>query len=234
MELYESVLSAIKTEYDTLRVLKESPRGVVCVVRHRKSGTRYLFRRYAGSGEVYRKLLTVVCPHLPEVYEVGEENGQVAVLEEYVQGDTLAFLLEGGLLSPREGKAVARQICEGLWVLHSMGAVHRDIKPENVILRGDQAVLIDFDASRIYKGERDGDTRILGTTGYAAPEQYGFSQCDSRADIYSLGVLMNIMLTGEHPSKKLASGRAGRIVQRCTMTAPKQRYQSVLQLMERL
>ena len=234
MDVYSNLLTTLKQEYDTVRRLKAGPRGSVSIVRHRESGRRYIFRHYEGSGEVYRKLLTVVCPHLPEVYEVGEENGRVAVLEEYVKGDTLAFLLEGGLLSRQEGKAVARQICEGLWVLHSMGAVHRDIKPENVILRGDQAVLIDFDASRIYKGEQDGDTRILGTTGYAAPEQYGFSQCDSRADIYSLGVLMNIMLTGEHPSKKLAPGRAGRIVQRCTMTAPKQRYQSVLQLMERL
>lgn len=115
-----------------------------------------------------------------------------------------------------------------------MGAVHRDIKPENVILRGSEAVLIDFDASRLYKDESDGDTRILGTTGYAAPEQYGITQSDHRADIYSLGVLLNIMITGEHPSKKLASGRIGQIVQRCTMTAPKQRYQTVLALMERL
>jgi len=75
MELYESVLSAIKTEYDTLRVLKESPRGVVCVVRHRKSGTRYLFRRYAGSGEVYRRLLPVLCPHLPQIMEAAEQLG---------------------------------------------------------------------------------------------------------------------------------------------------------------
>ena len=75
MELYESVLSAIETEYDTLRVLKESPRGVVCVVRHRKSGTRYLFRRYAGSGEVYRKLLPVLCPHLPQIMEAAEHGG---------------------------------------------------------------------------------------------------------------------------------------------------------------
>lgn len=115
-----------------------------------------------------------------------------------------------------------------------MGAVHRDIKPENVILRGSEAVLIDFDASRIFKSENTSDTRVLGTTGYAAPEQYGIAQTDERADIYSLGVLLNIMLTGKHPSKELASGRLGRIVQKCTMVNPKKRYQNVLYLMEAL
>ena len=76
------------------------------------------------------------------------------------------------------------------------------------------------------------DTQILGTTGFAAPEQYGLSQSDGRADIYALGVLLNIMLTGEHPSRKLAGGRMGRIVQRCTMVNPAKRYKNILHLME--
>lgn len=232
MELYESVLSAIKTEYDTLRVLKESPRGVVCVVRHRKSGTRYLFRRYAGSGEVYRKLLPVLCPHLPQIMEAAEQDGQTAVLEEYVQGDTLAELLMGARLTEREARQVTMQLCQALHVLHSMGAVHRDVKPENVILRGSDAVLIDFDAARIYKDESESDTQVLGTTGFAAPEQYGIFQSDERADIFSLGVLLNIMLTGKHPSREMTAGKMGRIVRKCTMTAPEQRYQSARALME--
>ena len=109
-----------------------------------------------------------------------------------------------------------------------------EVKPENVILRGSEAVLIDFDAARIYKDESEGDTQILGTTGFAAPEQYGISQSDERADIYSLGVLLNIMLTGKHPSRGLADGRMGRIVQKCTMTAPEKRYQSAKALLEAL
>ena len=94
--------------------------------------------------------------------------------------------------------------------------------------------MIDFDAARIFKNENENDTRILGTTGYAAPEQYGISQSDERADIYALGVLLNIMLTGKHPSKELAAGRMGRIIQKCTMMNPKKRYKSVLYLMESL
>jgi serine/threonine protein kinase len=230
--LYESLLEAVTTEYDTLRVLKQSPRGAVSVVRHKKSGTRYVFRRYSGSGEVYRRLLPVLCPHLPQIMEAAEKDGQTAVLEEYVQGDTLAELLMGARLTEREARQVTMQLCQALHVLHSMGAVHRDVKPENVILRGSDAVLIDFDAARIYKDESESDTQVLGTTGFAAPEQYGIFQSDERADIFSLGVLLNIMLTGKHPSREMAAGKMGRIVRKCTMTAPEQRYQSARALME--
>lgn len=232
MTLYESFLEAVTTEYDTLRVLKQSPRGTVSVVRHKKSGTRYVFRRYSGSGEVYRRLLPVLCPHLPQIMEAAEQDGQTAVLEEYVQGDTLAELLMGARLTEREARQVTMQLCQALHVLHSMGAVHRDVKPENVILRGSDAVLIDFDAARIYKDESESDTQVLGTTGFAAPEQYGIFQSDERADIFSLGVLLNIMLTGKHPSCEMAAGKMGRIVRKCTMTAPEQRYQSARALME--
>lgn len=232
MTLYESFLEAVTTEYDTLHVLKRSPRGTVSVVRHKKSGTRYVFRRYSGSGEVYRRLLPVLCPHLPQIMEAAEQDGQTAVLEEYVQGDTLAELLMGARLTEREARQVTMQICQALHVLHSMGAVHRDVKPENVILRGSDAVLIDFDAARIYKDESESDTQVLGTTGFAAPEQYGIFQSDERADIFSLGVLLNIMLTGKHPSREMTAGKMGRIVRKCTMTAPEQRYQSARALME--
>ena len=232
MTLYESFWEAVTTEYDTLRVLKQSPRGTVSVVRHKKSGTRYVFRRYSGSGEVYRRLLPVLCPHLPQIMEAAEQDGQTAVLEEYVQGDTLAELLMGARLTEREARQVTMQLCQALHVLHSMGAVHRDVKPENVILRGSDAVLIDFDAARIYKDESESDTQVLGTTGFAAPEQYGIFQSDERADIFSLGVLLNIMLTGRHPSREMAAGKMGRIVRKCTMTAPEQRYQSARALME--
>lgn len=232
MTLYESFLEAVTTEYDTLRVLKQSPRGTVSVMRHKKSGTRYVFRRYSGSGEVYRRLLPVLCPHLPQIMEAAEQDGQTAVLEEYVQGDTLAELLMGARLTEREARQVTMQLCQALHVLHSMGAVHRDVKPENVILRGSDAVLIDFDAARIYKVASESDTQVLGTTGFAAPEQYGIFQSDERADIFSLGVLLNIMLTGKHPSREMAAGKMGRIVRKCTMTAPEQRYQSARALME--
>lgn len=232
--IYQYLLSSIDAEYETVKAIKNSERGYVLLLKNRQNGTRLIFRHYRGNGEVYQKLLRISCPNLPQVMEVAESGGMVAALEEYIQGDSLAFLLEGALFTPAEARKITLQLCNALWVLHSMGAVHRDIKPENVILRGSEAVLIDFDASRIFKSENTSDTRVLGTTGYAAPEQYGIAQTDERADIYSLGVLLNIMITGKHPSKELASGRLGRIVQKCTMVNPKKRYQNVLYLMEAL
>lgn len=234
MDIYSSLSEAVTNEFDTIRQLKESQRGSISVVRHRSSGTRYIFRRFVGNGGVYKKLLPISCPYLPQILEVGEKDGQTAVLEEYIQGDTLAEVLEGGLLTPAEAKQIMLQLCAALRILHSMGAVHRDIKPDNVILRGGDAVLIDFDAARFFKSELNTDTQILGTTGFAAPEQYGLSQSDGRADIYALGVLLNVMLTGKHPSRELVPGKMGHVVQRCTMVNPRKRYQNVLHLMEAL
>lgn len=139
------------SEYDTITLIKKSERGEVLLVRHRDSGTRYIFRHFYGSSEVYRKLLSVSCPNLPKIMEVGEKDGRTVLLEEHVQGDTLSEILQGGLVSTAQAKKMCRQLCSALWVLHSMGVVHRDVKPDNVMIRGKEAVLIDFDASRIYK-----------------------------------------------------------------------------------
>ena len=226
--IYTWLSNALEQEYDVLRMLKESPRGSVQLIRHKGTGQRFILRRFTGNPEVYRKLLEYTCPNLPTVYEVacrGEEN---LVIEEFIEGDTLGFLLKGALFSQEETKKIVRQVCQALWV------VHRDVKPENIILRGDQAVLIDFDAARFPKLEAENDTQILGTTGFAAPEQYGLSQSDLRADIYAVGILINVMLTGEHPSRHLVEGRMGRIVDRCTHVNPQRRYRNVLRLMEAL
>lgn len=228
------MLSSIETDYETVKTIKHSERGSVSLLQNKQNGTRFIFRHYRGNGDVYRKLVGISCPNLPQIMETAERDGMMAVLEEYIQGDSLAYLLEGALFSHAEARKITMQLCNALWVLHQLGAVHRDIKPENVIIRGSEAILIDFDASRIFKSDTNQDTQILGTTGYAAPEQYGIAQTDERADIYSLGVLLNIMLTGKHPSKELASGRLGRIVQKCTMVNPEKRYKSVLYLMEAL
>ena len=154
-----------------------------------------------------------------------------------IRMELLTPLLEYAYDHPFSRRDIIRlgiDMCRALELCQKYNIIHRDVKPENVMLRGREAVLIDFDASRVFKHERENDTQILGTMGYAAPEQYGISQSDSRADIYSLGVLLNIMLTGQHPSRELAAGRMGRIVQKCTMTNPQKRYKDVLHLMESL
>ena len=204
------------------------------LLRHNESGQHYIYKNFPGSVEVYRRLLPVTCPNLPRVLEAAEGDGRVAVLEEYIAGNPLTEMLEGALFTPAEAREILRQLCRGLYVLHSLDIVHRDIKPENVILSGDRAVLIDFDASRIHTPARRTDTQVLGTIGYASPEQYGLSQTDARSDIYALGVLLNVMLTGHLPTEALARGQLGRIVQRCTMLAPEKRYKSIQHLMESL
>lgn len=230
--MYDWLEQALTTEYTPVRLLKESDRGSVRLIRHNATGRRFILRRFTGNGEVYRKLLDYACPNLPTVYEVAVKGEENLVLEEFIEGDTLDFLLQGALFTPAETRNIVMQLCKALWILHTMAAVHRDIKPENIILRGSDAILIDFDAARLHKPEMETDTRILGTTGFAAPEQYGLSQSDRRADIYSIGILINVMLTGEHPSKRQVPGKWGRIVARCTQVNPQKRYQSVLDLME--
>ena len=160
MDIYDSLLSAVHDEYDQIRLIKKSERGEVILVRHLASGNRYIFRHFSGSSEVYQKLLSISCPNLPQIMEVGEKEGKTVLLEEYVQGDTLGEILQGGLLTAAQAKQITRQLCSALWVLHSMGVVHRDVKPDNVIIRGKEAVLIDFDAARIYKNENREDNRL--------------------------------------------------------------------------
>ena len=231
ISIFDWFLRTLQTEYDWERCIKENSRGSIWRIRHRSTGQRFILRRFTGNAEVYRKLLSVDCPYLPRVLEVCTQGEENLVLEEFVRGDNLGELLQGGLFSAEETRGIVRQLCQGLWVLHSMGAVHRDVKPENIILRGRQAVLIDFDAARLHKPEHELDTQVLGTNGFAAPEQYGLSQTDQRSDIYALGIVINVMLTGRHPSKQLAEGRLGRVVERCTQVNPQRRYKNVRQLM---
>ena len=77
------------------------------------------------SKEVYRQMLGCTCKNLPVIYEAAERKGENLVIEEFVEGDTLDFLLKGAIFSPRETRQIIRQLCQGLWVLHSMAAVHR-------------------------------------------------------------------------------------------------------------
>ena len=111
------------------------------------------------------------------------------------------------------------KISKGVHLLHSMGYAHRDIKPGNIMYRHDGTpVLLDMgllkrlDSGNVIVGNDsalsvvDGKAVGVGTPRYAAPEQYGFTQTDGRADIYALGVLFNEMLTKQHPSKYLNIG----------------------------
>lgn len=228
--IFPSLKTRLNEQFLTEKELKTGPRSSVHLVRDRATKTRYIRREFTGNSGVYRLLQDITCPHLPQIEAVAEEDGRVLVLEEYIQGDTLAFLMKNGPIEPAHAERITLQLCTALDALHKLGVVHRDIKPENVLLRGDEAVLIDFDASRLCKGSRSTDTQVMGTAGYAAPEQYGFAQTDARADIYALGVLFNEMLTGQHPSTRLTAGKYLPIVSKCIETNVDRRYASVQEL----
>ena len=142
--------------------------------------------------------------------------------------------METGRYRYSGAKKVLKSVCNALHILHERNLVHRDVKPENVIItKTGRVVLIDFNASRKISTASK-DTVIMGTVGYVSPEQLGLSQSDARTDIYATGILLNVMMTGKHPTEKLAHGKVGRIVQKCTSVSPDERYQTVEKLMRAL
>ena len=115
---------------------------------------------------------------------------------EFLEGKTLEqIIFKKELISFDDAKKIILQICLALKALHDQEVLHRDIKPANIMLLDDNIIkVIDFDISRKYDVEKERDTTLLGTPGYAAPEQYGFTQTDSRSDIYSFGITIEEFL----------------------------------------
>ena len=99
--IYSWLSEQLKLEFEEVRLLKESPRGSVRLIRHRASGKQFILRRFTGNGEVYRRLLDCSCCHLPLIYETAEREGKNLVIEEFVQGDTLDFFWRTPCSPPR-------------------------------------------------------------------------------------------------------------------------------------
>lgn len=228
-------LEIIKTQYGTAGILSDKNASRSFVLRHKELGRKIVLRLFDDPLPVYSFLKTISFENLPTVYDIISLDDGQAVLEEYIEGLSVAQVLENGFYTYSGARKVLCGVCDALRVIHSADFVHRDIKPENVMISGNGTVkLIDFNASRVIKPNAKSDTVAIGTLGYASPEQLGLSQSDSRTDIYALGVLLNVMLTGEHPSKRLADGWAGKIVLKCTQIDPNERYQSVDELKREL
>lgn len=220
--------------YSLVAVLSQKKDYKVLRLRNKKTEKSLVLRSLPNSSDVYNKLQNIRCANLPEIYDVlTMEDGQI-VLEEYIDGITVAQVMETGKYHYRGVRKVLLGVCDALTVLHDRGIVHRDVKPENVMISDDsRVVLIDFNASRVESSAKK-DTVILGTVGYASPEQLGISQTDARTDIYAAGVLYNVLLTGQHPSVTIVSGKAGRIVRKCTAVNPNERYQTAAELFSAL
>ncbi len=123
----------------------------------------------------YEALLALNNPHLAKILYVAETADRAEVVCEYISGDTLADLIRGGrCLPPDTAIRIAADICDGLSDMHRLGYVHRDINPNNIIVSSDgHAVIIDYGIARCFSQGKNTDTVILGTPGYAAPEQFG-------------------------------------------------------------
>ena len=154
------------------------------------------------------------------------------VLREYVPGETLSQLAKKQVFTEDEVIRIGAQLCDQLYVLHTMDppVIHRDIKPQNVIIRPDgTAVLIDFGIARIHT-EKETDTVAFGTQGFAPPEQYGFSQTDARSDIYSLGILLHWLLHRDTMVSQNGRTALEKVISRCTLFDPANRFQDVEQV----
>ncbi len=222
----EEYIKRLFATYSLVGVLSEKNGCKVLRLRNKMSGGDMVLRSFPQHLDAYALLCGIRCENLPEIFDaIDVDDGQI-VLEEYIDGITVAQVMEGGKYHYWGAKKVLSCVCHALSVLHERGLVHRDVKPENVMIGSDgRVVLIDFNASRKVS-ETCKDTVIMGTVGYASPEQLGVTQTDARTDIYAVGVLLNVMLTGKHPTEAFARGHAGRVVKKCTSLNPDDRYQS--------
>ena len=229
---------------ETCRLSYYQPTGIRIgggyeLVRHAESGTFFVKKELSVyNAAVYRRLLASPVPGIPVLREVAEGPESLTVIEDFVNDPSLETLLGMGVtFSERQAKDVLLSLCQIVRRLHEAEPpiVHRDIKPANVLLSEEGRVtLIDLNAAKPVTPGAGQDTVLMGTVGYAAPEQFGFGASGPAADIYALGVLYNVLLTGCLPRERLAEGEAGRIVTACTQMDPAGRFPSVEALMRAL
>ena len=211
--------------YEEVRQLSQNHN--VFLVRHQES--QQLFVRKvltAYNLEIYHYLKDHPIDNTPKIYDLIEDEGRLIVIEEYIAGETLQkILMEHGMPPQAWVCGIMHQLCCIVEELHAVQPpiIHRDIKPSNIIVTDLQEVkLLDMNAAHLSHPDKKEDTVLMGTRGYAAPEQYGFGQSDVRTDVYALGKLMEQMGAG--------NGRYARIIRKATQVDPKRRYQSVMQL----
>ncbi|MDZ4287232.1 MAG: protein kinase [Prosthecobacter sp.] len=179
-------------------------------------------------------------PHIVTIYDFGQAGGFYFLLMEYIDGVNLRQLLQAKRLTPEEALSIVPPVCEALQCAHEHGIVHRDIKPENLLIdKAGTVKIADFGIAKILGGATTdpgvAESQPAGTPSYMAPEQMAQPQLvDHRADIYSLGVVLYEMLTGERPPATMVPPsrnvhidvRLDEIVLRALELEPELRYQT--------
>jgi serine/threonine protein kinase/tetratricopeptide (TPR) repeat protein len=142
-------------------------------------------------------------PNIITIYEVNEYNGHPYIAMELAEGESLEGVIKGGNLPTAKIIDIAFQLCEGLKEAHKAGIVHRDIKPANIIMSKDnRCKILDFGLAAIQSDEKLTSARsLLGTVEYMSPEQVKGENVDHRSDIFSLGIVLYEMITGQSPFK---------------------------------
>lgn len=184
-------------------------------------------------------------PSLPRIVDIIDNGVTIYVVMDYIEGESLDKILnEYGAQSEEMVIGWAKQLCDALGYLHSQKPpiIYRDMKPANVMLKPEGNIkIIDFGIAREYKEQNLADTTVLGTKGYAPPEQYS-GQTDARSDIFALGMTMHHLLTGVDPRSGEAYAPVRQwnpelsegieiIIDRCVEPAAENRYQSCSDLL---
>lgn len=181
---------------------------------------------------VLKDIMKIKHPNLMEIYDVMDDGINCNCLCEFVFGNNLDKIVYNKMgVDPKIAEKWMVQLCNGVETLHQKNIIHRDITPNNVMVDYEGNIkLIDFNISRERKQSASRDTTVMGTAGYASPEQFGFTQTGFGADIYAMGVLLNFMLTGKMPNEKLCSGKYASIVKKATQIKEEDRYSNVYQM----
>ena len=219
--------------YDQIAVLNEAHH--VYLVQHKTSKKIFVKKELSVYNKaLYEQLKDNPISGLPRIYELCEEDKKLIVIEEYICGDTLEELVEGGKsFGMEEISNYMLQLCDIVMKLHNCNPaiIHRDIKPSNVMLtQSGHIVLLDLNAAKYESFDKAEDTMLLGTKGYAAPEQYGFGASSLQTDIFAMGTLLKYLTCGDINADVEKTNAFSKVIDKSTQLDAKRRYSSVLQL----
>lgn len=236
MQEHWTVYECLKESEDSSTFLvKESATGILCVLKWGRNRQTEFLRNEM---EIMKKMADRKLSGIPKAYRIFEENGEVYLVREYIEGMSLAqMVLQKGGISEAEICRISRKICQTAEQFQNPDEpmIHRDIKPENIVVTpGGEVVFIDFGTMRSYKKDGSHDTFVVGTRGTAAPEQYGYTQTDQRTDVYAIGQTMLYMVSESYEMNQLSecavSRRMKKIIEKACSFEPDKRYGDAAQL----